>query len=175
MRSRVDAILVGTGTALGDDPRLTAPGRGAGPIKIVVDARARLSPRARMFQRGRVLVATGPTAPGVRTGPLALAGAEVLPIAVRAGRVDLRRLLGVLHARGIGSILCEGGGELAGALVAGRLVDRVVMVLSPRLLGGRHAVPAVGGPDRPLSAALPLRQVERFRIGPDTIVSGLTG
>jgi diaminohydroxyphosphoribosylaminopyrimidine deaminase/5-amino-6-(5-phosphoribosylamino)uracil reductase len=173
MRSRVDAILVGSGTALADDPRLTAPGAGAGPLKVVVDARARLSPRARVFDRGRVLVATGPGAPGSRTGALRLAGAEVVACPQRGGRLDLRRLMGALHARGIGSILCEGGGELAGSLVASRLVDRVVMVMSPRLLGGRGSVAAVGGPDRPLSRAFALKRVERFRIGPDTVVTGL--
>ncbi len=171
LRSRVDAVMVGAGTALADDPRLTAPGRRIGPIRIVVDGMARISPRARLMRGGRAIVVVSGAAPRKREAALREAGAQVLRVGT-GSRMPLRAILRALYAEGVGSVLCEGGADLAGGLVSGRLVDRAVIVLSPRLLGGRGALPAVLGPDSTLARALPLEGVRVHRVGPDVIVDG---
>lgn len=172
LRRRVDAVMVGVRTALTDDPRLTAPGGGRQPLKIIVDSRARLPVRARLLRTGRTLVAATTRAPGDRLGALRLAGAEVVGLPPRRGKVPLRRLMGGLYARGVGAVLCEGGGELAGSLVAEGLVDRVLMVISPKIMGGSRSRPSLLGPDRPLGEALPLKDLEVRSLGPDTLLEG---
>jgi len=172
LRSRVDAVMVGAGTAVVDNPRLTAPGRRLGPIRIVVDGRARLSPRARLMRGGEVIVAVSARAPRRRVGALRAAGARTVVIPGRGTRMPLRAVLQALYAEGVGSILCEGGADLAGGLVAGRLVDRAVIVLAPRLLGGRGSLPSILGPDSPLARALSLARIRVHRVGPDLIVDG---
>lgn len=175
LRNGVDAVMVGAGTAVTDDPRLTAPGAPAGnqPVRIVVDSRARVPPSARLFAPGKVLVAVTGAAPRARVAALATAGAEIMRFPASGGRVPLRALMRALYAGGVGSILCEGGGALAGALVDGGLVDRVVMVISPRILGGSGSRSAITGIGRRLASALILKQVEVRRLGRDVVVDGL--
>lgn len=175
LRGKVDAIMVGAGTAVADNPGLNAPGSGAGPLKIIVDSRARTSPRSKLFLRGRVLMAVTAAAPRARLSALVDRGATVLVVPAHRGRVALAPLLRRLHAIGIGSIFSEGGAELAGALVSERLVDRVLMVLSPQLLGGTGSRPAVGGPNRPLFKALKLAPPRIHAVGPDTVFDALCG
>ncbi len=135
-------------------------------------SRARLDPRARLLRSGRTLVAVTEKAPAARITALELRGAEVLRVAARDGRVEPRALLRVLFARGIGSVLCEGGAELAGALLDARVVDRAVIVVAPRLLGGRGARPSVLGRGRSLRAAIPLADVAVARRGADIVITG---
>jgi diaminohydroxyphosphoribosylaminopyrimidine deaminase/5-amino-6-(5-phosphoribosylamino)uracil reductase len=161
VRGRMDAILVGVGTALADDPLLTA--RPPGPrtaMRVVVDSQARLpldSQLVRTAREGRVLVATTEQAPPARRAALAAAGVEVLvlptesgasePAAGRSsgGRVDLPSLLSALGARRMTNVLVEGGGGLLGALHDQRLLDEVHVFIAPRLLGGASALSPVLG------------------------------
>ncbi|MEK7475797.1 MAG: bifunctional diaminohydroxyphosphoribosylaminopyrimidine deaminase/5-amino-6-(5-phosphoribosylamino)uracil reductase RibD [Candidatus Coatesbacteria bacterium] len=172
LRRRVDAVMVGAGTAIADDPRLTAPGRTDGPIRIVVDGRARLGLKARLLRGGNAIMVVSAKAPRARVGSLRAAGARIVTVAGRGARMPLRAVLKALYAEGVGSIVCEGGADLAGGLVAGRLVDRAVIVLAPRLLGGRGSLPSILGPDSPLARALSLGPVRVHRVGPDVIVDG---
>jgi diaminohydroxyphosphoribosylaminopyrimidine deaminase/5-amino-6-(5-phosphoribosylamino)uracil reductase len=172
LRMRVDAVMVGAGTAVADNPRMAAPGRRDGPIRIVVDGRARLGPRARLLKGGGAIVVVSGRAPRRRVAALRVAGARVVAVRGRGTRMPLRAVLKALYAEGVGSILCEGGADLAGGLVAGRLVDRAVIVLAPRLLGGRGSLPSILGPDSPLARALPLSRVRVHRVGGDVIVDG---
>jgi diaminohydroxyphosphoribosylaminopyrimidine deaminase/5-amino-6-(5-phosphoribosylamino)uracil reductase len=175
LRRQVDAIMVGAGTAAADNPGLNGPGAGKGPLKVVVDSAGRIRPGAKLFRRGRVLVATTTRAPHHRLALLAERGATVMVLPARHGRVELRSLLQRLLAVGVGSIYCEGGAELAGALVSERLVDRVLMVLSPQVLGGRDSRSAVGGPNQPLFKSLKLAPPTITQVGPDTVFDALCG
>lgn len=170
LRGEADAVMVGGRTAREDDPKLTA-GRRA-PLKVIVDSRARLSPGARLLATGRTVVAATRAAPARRVAALELRGAEVWRLPARGGRVDLAVLLRTLLARGVGSVFCEGGAELAGALLDRGLVDRVAVVIAPRLLGGPKARPAVLGRGRALPDAIPLKEVSVTRIGRDTLITG---
>lgn len=189
LRGRMDAILVGVGTALADDPLLTA--RPPGPrtaMRVVLDSHARLpldSQLVRTAREGRVLVATTEEAPSARRSSLAAEGVEVLvlPNTTRAGapgrggpdggRVDLQALLQALGARRMTNVLVEGGGGLLGALHDQRLIDEVHVFVAPRLLGGAAALsPVLGwGVDHP-SVGLSLPQPVVEVLDGDVYVSG---
>src|SRR5260370_1027246 len=98
-----------------------------------------------------------------------------MTVPARRGRVDLALLLKKLLVCGVGTILCEGGAELAGALVSERLGDPVLMGLSPQLLGGSDSRAAVGGPNRPLYKSLRLAPPRVTQVGPDTVFDALCG
>ena len=154
MRARHDAVMVGVGTVLADDPLLTArpPGRPPArqPLRVVVDSEARTPPGSRLVASAGpgapVLVATTTRAPAARADALRAAGAEVLALPPGPdGRVDLRALMAHLGGRGITGVLVEGGATLAGSLVASGLVDEVVAFVAPVILGGERAPSPVGG------------------------------
>lgn len=154
LRNRVDAVMVGSGTVLADDPALTCRMRGGrDPVRVVVDGGLRTSPRARFLRQrsaAPTIVATTARAAPARTRALVRAGAEVAVVPGRGPRVDLARLMQLLGERGMVSVLVEGGGELAAALLRARLVDRVAIVTAPILLGGDG---------RPMLGALGLRRL----------------
>ena len=178
MRAEADAILVGAETALRDDPSLTArdvpvPHR---PLRVVVDSRARLPLAHRLVRTAHeipTLVATTPQAPGDRVTALKAAGVEVLVVDGPGPRVDLRALAGALAKRNVTSLLIEGGGTLHAAALDAGIVDQVAIFIAPILLGGREAVPVLGGVGAAtLGEAWRLTDVALERIGDDWLFSG---
>lgn len=141
LRARVDAIVVGSGTVLADDPELTARRRGHvvhRPIRVLVDSGLRVPPSARLFREGAdgTWVLCGAQAAAGRRRLLERLGARVLETPTRDGKIDLRRAAKRLAREGLTEILVEGGGELAAALLRARLVDELHWFIAPRLLGG---------------------------------------
>lgn len=173
LRRRHDAIMVGVGTVLSDDPLLTARGRGAGkrqPVRVVVDSTLRTPPTARVLvdRTSRTLIATSTSANPVAARALEVAGAEVLAVASGEGGVALEPLLRELARREITSVLVEGGPRLSGSLVSERLLDRVVAFIAPLVIGGQSALSAIGGPgSRELADAVKLRWSALERVGDD--------
>lgn len=147
MRARSDAVMVGSGTALADDPALTARrgGRVVGrPVRVLVDSRLRVPTKARLYEvheAARTLVLTRASARGRRAREAV--GAELLDLSGPAGGLDLRAGLEALGDVGLTSVLVEGGGGLAAALVRADLVDEIHWILAPRLMGA-DGVPALG-------------------------------
>lgn len=153
MRARHDAILVGIGTALADDPALTCrtPGlAGRSPVRIVLDGRLSLPVSAMLVRTARAVptwVLTRAGADGLRTEALAAHGVEVIEVTVDpAGRPAADGALQALAARGIGRLLVEGGATVARSFVVADRVDAVAWYRAPMLLGGdaRSAVDALG-------------------------------
>ncbi|HEY5476491.1 MAG TPA: bifunctional diaminohydroxyphosphoribosylaminopyrimidine deaminase/5-amino-6-(5-phosphoribosylamino)uracil reductase RibD [Tepidiformaceae bacterium] len=179
-RSRVDAILVGSGTVLADDPELTARPGGIRsefqPTRIVVDSRGRISAGARLFQQGgATIVATTAAAASSWKREIAAAGGTVVECEPGMGGVNLDHLLRVLGARGIGSIWAEGGGTLLGSLFAGGHVDETWAFLAPMLIGG-DGRPALAGPGAAtITSAWRMRDVQIERLGADVLVRGYVG
>lgn len=143
IRHAADAVLVGSGTALQDDPQLTTRlpgGGGINPLRIVVDSRLRLpvsSQLALVAPDCRTLVATSELAPRDKQRQLEDQGVEILRLPSYAdGRVDIQALLTVLGTRGVADLLVEGGATLSATLLQRRLVDKVTVLIAPKIIGG---------------------------------------
>ena len=159
LRAKSDAIAVGIGTALADDPRLTvrdAPG--SSPLRVVFDTKLRLPLASRLVQTARetpTLVLCGLDAPSEAELQLASHGVECLRTPLSAeGRLEVFTALRSLAQRGVVSLMVEGGAELAGSFLAGRLADELHVFVAPILLGPRGRAGAVdwAGPDTPQQA-----------------------
>jgi diaminohydroxyphosphoribosylaminopyrimidine deaminase / 5-amino-6-(5-phosphoribosylamino)uracil reductase len=177
LRERHDAVLVGVGTVLADDPALTVRVNGAvrQPRRVVVDSELRTPPSARLFASpgGPIIIATTDAATATPRMELERAGAEVLVMPAHNGHVDLGELLSTLGARQVISVLAEGGANVLGSLRDARLIDSVVAFLAPRLIGGADATAAIGGLGAAsLADTLDLTDVEVERLGGDVIVTG---
>jgi GTP cyclohydrolase II len=170
LRAANDAILVGIGTVLADDPRLTARlAGGAHPQPVVVDSRLRFPPDARLLNHPIHMpwIATGERADPARAQALEAKGAVMLPLPEEAdGWIDLGALLDQLGQRGIASLMVEGGAAILTSFLAGRLADQLVLTIAPRLVGGLGAV------DRPLAGEVHLHDVLSWQAGADMIVRG---
>lgn len=136
-RAEVDAILVGAGTVLADDPRLTARAEVVEhqPARVVVDASGRVPPDAAIFHAGDVIVASTSDAPHDRHTAWKERGAEVVVLPAGTSGVDLRALMADLSRRGWLEILCEGGATLATSLLREDLSDRLEIYTGPALIG----------------------------------------
>ena len=162
LRGTVDAVVVGVGTVLADDPRLTARNLRDGslaihqPLRVVIDSSGRTPADAR--------VRDGAADTWVVTTAQVGAGPD--------GRVDLAATLGELHRRGIRAVLLEGGPVLAGAFLAACLVDKIIGYIAPKLLG---AGPAALGPAgaQTISEVVDLEYTDITRVGPDLRVTAL--
>jgi diaminohydroxyphosphoribosylaminopyrimidine deaminase / 5-amino-6-(5-phosphoribosylamino)uracil reductase len=173
MRSRADAVVVGIGTALADDPALDVRLGGPWPrepFRVVVDSRARLPVTARLIAAGRpqrAIVAVTDAADPERLESLETRGVTVLRCKSQDGQVDVSDLVSRLGALEVGGILVEGGGTLAWAFLEAGLVDRVVAFTAPMLLGGWAAPRAVGGAGLLLPEAIRLVGLGVRPIGTD--------
>jgi len=159
LRSQQDAVLIGIGTALADDPRLTvrdAPGHS--PLRVIFDTKLRLPVASRLVQSAReapTWVVCTTDAPSSNEGALVERGVEVLRAPASAeGRIDPVAALKMLATRGIVTVMVEGGAELAGSLLAAVAVDELHCFVAPILLGPRGRPGAVdwAGPATPAEA-----------------------
>ncbi len=178
LRAESDAILVGIGTVIADDPRLTtrdADGlpRGRQPLRVVVDSKGRVPLDAVVTSdEGRTLIACIDMEESKRS-ILAARGVDVKVLPARHGRVDLDALLDQLGSRGVTSILVEGGGQVAGSFFDGGMVDRVAAFIAPVIVGGQSAPGPVGGDGAAdIATALQLGDCSWERVGGDLLVVG---
>ena len=166
MRAEVDAILVGIGTALADDPALTCrlPGLEArSPARIVLDRRLRLPTDGKLARSAHevplLLAAEGAAAPQ-RRAALAACGAEFLAVEAPGGRIALPELMEDLAARGVSSLMVEGGALTAQSFLAEGLVDRLSLFVGPGEIGPQGIASPVGPGNIP--AGFGKRREDRF-------------
>jgi len=145
LRAKMDAVMVGAGTILADNPSLTVRRvRGKNPIRVVVDGRARIPPSAKILDNSaKTIVAVLKAADGKKIDRLRRAGADV--IAFEGERIDLRLLLEKLYTRGVKKLLLEGGSTLNWNMIEQGLVDEIQVTVAPRIVGGETAKTLVGG------------------------------
>jgi diaminohydroxyphosphoribosylaminopyrimidine deaminase/5-amino-6-(5-phosphoribosylamino)uracil reductase len=175
LRGAADAIVVGAGTALADDPSLTVRDpeyRGRPPVRVLVDATGRVPDSGDLFDgTAPTLVATTELAPPERREAWRSRGAEVLEYESEGGLVPMMRLLTTLGERDSQSVLLEGGPTLAWSAVEEGTVDKVIVYFAPKLIGGVGAPGILGGRGfAPVSAALRLRVVSVDQVGEDVRV-----
>ena len=176
LRRRHSAILVGIGTVLADDPELTVRHViGRDPVPVVLDRSGRISPDARLFARPQHPIIVTGEIPQATEEALTAVGGRVwrMPAHAGGGGFDLEALCARLAEEGIDSLLVEGGGETAASFIESGLVDKVSFFVAPILIGGRNAVPAIGGVgvDR-ISEAWRLKDLTVERLGDDLCVTG---
>ncbi|NBW95716.1 MAG: bifunctional diaminohydroxyphosphoribosylaminopyrimidine deaminase/5-amino-6-(5-phosphoribosylamino)uracil reductase RibD [Planctomycetia bacterium] len=177
LRGRCDAILVGIGTALADDPLLTVrpPGPRV-PLRIVLDGTARLSVDSRLVRSAReapLLVAVGPHAPAERIARLQKAGCEAWRSESSDRDVRLAALLAELGRRRLTNLLVEGGPEVLGSFASLGAIDEVWAFVAPRLLGGEtpSAVTGHGRAAAELARSIDIEHVSNP--GGDILIRGL--
>ena len=179
MRARSDAVMVGIGTALADDPRLTARDERGNPLsrqplRVVVDSRGRLPATARLLSEpGKTLIAVGSGVTGSQMGEHG-EGVEFRHFPLRDEHIDLQGLIEFLaEERDVTSIMVEGGGTLLGAMFDLGLVDKVVAFVAPTIIGGASAPSPVGGAGVEMMVdALELERVRWKRMGRDMLITG---
>ena len=171
MRARSDAIVIGMGTALADDPVLTCrlPGMvKVSPTRVLLDAGLRLPMQSRLLATAGetpLWIMTSRHTPAASETAARQGGAEVLRVAEKQGRLDLREALKLLAERGITRLMVEGGPTVASAFVEADLVDEAIFFHSPTVIG-EEGLPAL----EPRAAKLlnqQLKQVSGEPVGPD--------
>jgi diaminohydroxyphosphoribosylaminopyrimidine deaminase/5-amino-6-(5-phosphoribosylamino)uracil reductase len=175
LRGRMDAIMVGVGTVLKDDPQLTCrvPG-GKDPLRVVVDSTLRMPLHAALLSlrsSSGTIVATC-SRDAAKAQALRLSGAEILHCQEREGRVDLADLFCKLGTLGVQSILLEGGSHLAGAAFRAGLIDRCMIFLAPKLVGGGGMELFAGEGVAAMGDAIHLDGMTVKRVGVDLLLEG---
>ncbi len=173
LRARHDAILVGSGTVIDDDPDLTCRLPGGVPVaapRVVADARLRIPLSSRLVRTARdvpTLVATVSGHPDTTLAPLREAGVEVLELPEGPGGLAMEGILRALAERGITRVLAEGGSGIAASLLREGLVDRLAWFHAPSVIGG-DGIPAAYNlnPDGPLSDLASAPKFRRVAVRP---------
>jgi len=175
LRAAHEAILVGVGTVLADNPRLTVRlAKGNHPQPLVLDSNLRIPVNSDLLTRHplKPWIATTSESPAEKRAALEAAGARLLILPANSdGRVDLSALLARLAALGIGSLMVEGGAQVITSFLKEELVDRAILTIAPVFLGGLPVVePGMAGSD---AGRFPrLEEVGCRRLGKDLIIWG---
>lgn len=178
LRAQVDAVMIGVGTVLTDNPLLTVRLEGyAGrqPYRIIADGNLRIPLRAKcltLAKQGEVIICTSTMAPQDKIAELRAMGHEVIVFPGKA-LLDFTEVMAELARRGIQSILCEGGSSLTGALFQAQVVDKVIAFMAPKIVGGLNAkTPIASWGVMHMDAAIDLHDVVIRRFGADVCVEG---
>ena len=176
MRNHVDAVLVGSGTAIADDPQLTCRIRGGrNPWRVVLDGRLRIRPSARLFDQGdsgKTVVVTSTRAPAAKVRSLEARGAQVWKFPLRSGEIPWMAVLRKLAGSGIVSVMIEGGATVAASALRAKIVDKVIFFYAPKILGGDGRVMIDGLGIRRVDRSLRVRRLTFRKSGEDLLVSG---
>jgi diaminohydroxyphosphoribosylaminopyrimidine deaminase / 5-amino-6-(5-phosphoribosylamino)uracil reductase len=177
LRLHADAVLAGVGTVLADDPALTYRGKApkARPmIRVVLDSGLRMPATACLFRScpgAPVLVFCGQEADPVKRAELEKQGAETIAVPSFKDGLDLRAVLLELGKRDVLGVLVEGGSRVHWSFLSNRMVDKFYFVIAPLILGGKEAVPSVGGAGYEVIADSPRFRIRRsFYSGPDIVL-----
>ncbi|MGE0101877.1 MAG: bifunctional diaminohydroxyphosphoribosylaminopyrimidine deaminase/5-amino-6-(5-phosphoribosylamino)uracil reductase RibD [Blastocatellales bacterium] len=179
LRYAYDAIMVGVGTVLADDPLLTdrtGEPRRRPLARIVLDSRLRIpieSNLVRTADRHPLLVFTSGVADTAAVSRLQNAGVDVIVTPEDDAGVDLTAVLREVSRRRLTSLIVEGGASVAGSFVTRRLVDKATFFIAPRIIGGKDSLPSIAGEGfASLGEALQLDRVELVRHGLDWEFTG---
>lgn len=175
LRQSADAVLIGKNTALQDDPALSTFRDQVTPWRVVLDPALVLNSKARIF-KGPQLTCVVVSEKKLRRALSQLhprKGMIFIPVPETKGKLRLKTLLQRLATLGIQQLLVEGGGEVAWSLIQEGLVDRLIWIVAPKIIGGRNAKTSVEGEGiKRITRAFPLRWEKQYRLGPDFVFEG---
>jgi diaminohydroxyphosphoribosylaminopyrimidine deaminase/5-amino-6-(5-phosphoribosylamino)uracil reductase len=176
LRGEHDAVLVGIGTVLSDDPRLTvrhSQWKGKRIVRVVLDPGLRTPANARILSAPGVLNFTDRGSSPRKAAALEAEGAEIVRVPGRSRSLDLGAVLGELGKREIASVLVEGGSRVHTSFIKAGLADKVIIALAPKLIGGQKALSFFEGKGaRTMADALRIRDVRCFPVGDDRMIEG---
>lgn len=176
LRKIHDAILVGIGTVLDDDPELTTRlVEGKNPVRIVLDSRARIPLTAKVLQgETKTLLMAGPDADADKCHKLQrLKNVEVVTLPCEEEKLSLPALLQVLYEHEVASVLVEGGSDVLGSFLDSQIADRVYAFIAPKLVGGKTALPSIGGRGiERMSQCASVVEPELMTLGKDWLITG---
>jgi diaminohydroxyphosphoribosylaminopyrimidine deaminase / 5-amino-6-(5-phosphoribosylamino)uracil reductase len=174
LRAQHDAILVGVGTVIKDNPELTVRlVRGRNPLRIIVDSSLNIPVKSKVLQNlseNKTIIATIKKAVDPQFQKMVKLGAEVIPVAAdKQGNVDLKKLLKILAKRNISSVLIEGGAQIITSTLINNLANRLVSVMAPKIIGkGIEAVGDLKINNLDLAKKLSFRKIKKS--GEDIII-----
>jgi diaminohydroxyphosphoribosylaminopyrimidine deaminase/5-amino-6-(5-phosphoribosylamino)uracil reductase len=174
LRNRVDAILVGAGTVIADDPQLTCriPG-GRSPVRIVLDRRLRIPLKARVLrERGKTILVTGRRAPQKKIRAVEKLGAEVWRLSPTGDGDFFPAVLKRIAEKEMVSVMIEGGFITAGRALSGRVVDKIAFFYAPKMIGGDGLpmISALGVEN--MRQSLKIKNLDIEKVGEDILVTG---
>jgi len=179
VRHQVDAIMVGSGTVLADDPSLTTrlkKKRGRNPRRVILDTGLRLPETAKVLRPtpdSDIILVAGPEASVEKKARLTGLGATILEVPLIGGRIDLADLMKRLGKMGILSLLVEGGGSVLASALRDGIADKILFFYAPKILGGDDGVPICRGPGAALiSDAVALEHIRVRRFDDDIMIEG---
>jgi diaminohydroxyphosphoribosylaminopyrimidine deaminase/5-amino-6-(5-phosphoribosylamino)uracil reductase len=176
LRDGVDGVIVGIGTVLKDDPRLTARiPKGRDPYRVILDSSLRIPEDAQVLHEpfSKTIIAATEKVPVDKMERLHKRGVQVLQLDSDKGRVNLVSLLRHLGEMGMMSLLVEGGSQVNGSFLDQGLIDKILFFLGPKLLGDPQALGIFGGKgSSDLQRAVSLRDLRTKKIGEDLLVEG---
>ncbi|GAX91849.1 bifunctional diaminohydroxyphosphoribosylaminopyrimidine deaminase/5-amino-6-(5-phosphoribosylamino)uracil reductase [Effusibacillus lacus] len=174
-RDQADAILVGIGTVLADDPQLTTrlPEGGRSPVRVILDTHLRIPESARVLgPEAPTILVCGPNADPAKIRSLQSQTVDVLQVGLDNGKVNLHQLLDQLYRRQITLLLVEGGAEVHGSFLDAELIDKVTMFVAPKLIGGTGPSPLAGNGFSRMSDAVQLQNISVEMFDNDLAVTG---
>ncbi|MFN7991455.1 MAG: bifunctional diaminohydroxyphosphoribosylaminopyrimidine deaminase/5-amino-6-(5-phosphoribosylamino)uracil reductase RibD [Candidatus Micrarchaeia archaeon] len=173
LRTEYDAVMVGAGTVTADDPKLTSRIRGGrDPVRIIIDGNLSIPPGSRVLHNpdGRTIVVACEKAPESRIRKIATA-TEAHVMVCGKDSVDFKSLLDALRGMGIRKILIEGGSELNAKAMEAGIVDKIMLIIAPKIIGGRDALGVIGGTGiGRMRDAIMLKNMKTKKIGTDLIL-----
>jgi diaminohydroxyphosphoribosylaminopyrimidine deaminase / 5-amino-6-(5-phosphoribosylamino)uracil reductase len=176
LRDQVDGVLVGIGTVLKDDPLLTARIRGGrDPYRIVLDSRLKIPEEAKVIGTApsKAIIASTDLAPKEKIERFEKRGVRVLILDSKEGKVNLKSCLSKLGEIGVMTLLVEGGSQVNGSFLDECLIDKLLLFLSPRLVGDPRAPGIFGGRGvSNLQEAIALKEIKTKRFGEDILIEG---
>ena len=176
LRNQVDGVLVGIGTILRDDPLLTARVRGGrDPHRIVLDSRLKTPEEARIIRTSpsKAIIAATALAPKHKIERFEKRGVRIFIFDSKEGMVDLKSCVSRLGEIGITSLLVEGGSQVNGSFLDEGLIDKLLLFLSPKLMGDPQAPGIFGGRGiSNLQEAIALKEMKTKKIGEDMLIQG---
>lgn len=179
LRHRVSGIMVGVGTVIEDDPRLTtrlSHQMGIDPVRIILDSRGRTPLGAKVLNtdsKTKTIIATTVYTPKEKVKMYEDKGAEVLLLPTQEERVNLKQLVKVLGEKGIDSILLEGGAALNYSALNSGIIDKVITFIAPKIIGGDRAITPVGGEGRKcISDAVQVQDIHIQKFKNDIMIEG---